>query len=147
MMKQTRFTILLLMLCFLSAAATAQTAMHGTTSKNAGASLSGTWLSVDNKEFLIMNDGFFSSVAQDSTGKWSEFHAGTYTLQNGHTAILKVSHSSFAYRIGYLHTIEYKLEGDKLTFNLYKKMIDPKAGDVTDRMPKGVQSQYNRAKQ
>ena len=94
-----------------------------------------------------MCDGFYSSIAQDSTGKWSETYAGTYTMDNANTITLKASHSSIAYRIGYLHTIEYNLEGDSLTFKLYKKLIDPKAGDMTLRMPKDIQTQYVRAKQ
>ena len=145
-MKKILFAVLAV-LCFSSTITVAQNTVSNTkTPKNENSSLSGAWQSVDNKEFLIMNDGFFSSVAQDSTGKWTEFHAGSYTVGNPNTATLKVTHSSFAYRIGYLHTIEYGLKEGNLTLKFYKKMIDPKAGDITDRMHKGLQMQYVRAK-
>src|SRR5690606_1474207 len=116
---------------------TAQTFNSTTTiAENGDDPISGAWLSVDNKDFIIMSDGFFSSVAQDSTGKWTETHVGSYILDNTNTITFKVNHSSFAYRIGYLHTIEYELNGDNLTIIWYKKMIDNKGNDLTARMPK-----------
>lgn len=108
--------------------------------------ISGSWYSVDNKEFLMMTDGFYSTVAQDSSGKWSTIHAGTYSIENGNSVTFKVNLSSFAYRVGYLHTIEYELNGENLTIKWYKKIIDPKAGDITMRLPKGQQTVFVRAK-
>jgi hypothetical protein len=122
--------------CFLSTTTVAQTVNSNTTSeKKAISSLSGAWYSVDNKEFLIMHDGFFSAIAKDSTGNWTEAYAGTYTVE-ANALTLNAVHSSITYRTGYL-----------LTFKLFKKMIDPKAGDVTSRMPQGMEIQYVRAKQ
>jgi hypothetical protein len=147
-MKRMSFNILVAIFCFLSTTTIAQTRTSTKISaKKSNSSLSGAWHSVDNKEFLIMSDGFFSSIAKDSTGNWTETYAGTYTIDNANTITLKATHSSFAYRIGYLHTIEYNLTGDNLTFKLYKKLIDPKAGDMTARMPKDQQTQYVRARQ
>ena len=147
-MKNIFFYMVVMSCCFLSTIAVAQTKNSTTTTeKKANSSLSGAWVSIDNKEFLIMNDGFFSSIAQDSTGKWTEAYAGTYTFDNANTITLKATYSSIAYRIGYLHTIDYKLNGDNLTFKLFKKLVDPKAGDVTSRMPQGIETQYTRAKQ
>jgi len=141
-MKKMRFTILLIALCLFSTAGSAQSE-----TKKTGSAVNGAWHSVDNKEFLIMSDGFFSSVAQDSSGNWTSVHAGTYTIDDDKTATMKATHSSFRYRIGYLHTVEYEVKGDEMIFKLYKKMIDPKAGDLTSRMPKGVEQKYVRAKQ
>lgn len=140
--------LLVVSFCFSSTITTAQTTnSNTTTAKSTSSSISGAWLSADNKEFLIMSDGFYSSVAQDSTGKWAATHVGTYTADNTNTATFKVTHSSFAYRVGYLHTVEYDLNGENLTIKWYKKMIDAKGGDITARMPKGEQTQYVRAKQ
>ena len=134
--------------CFLSTKTIAQTNnSKKVTTQKSNSSLSGAWYSDDNKEFLIMFDGFFSSLAQDSTGKWTEAYAGAYTIDNTNTITFKATHSSIDYRVGYLHTIEYNLNGDNLTFRLYKKLIDPNAGDVTARMPKDKQILYLRAKQ
>ena len=146
-MKNIFFYIVILSCCFLSTIAVAQTKNSNTpTEQNAKSSLSGAWFSSDSKEFLVMHDGFFSSIAQDSTGKWTEAYAGTYTFDDANTITLKATHSSIAYRIGYLHTIDYKLNGDNLTFKLFKKLVDPKAGDVTSRMPQGLETKYVRAK-
>ena len=146
-MKKMLLSLLVASFCFLSITTTAQTTSSNTTIvKNADIPFSGAWHSVDNKEFLLMSDGFYSSVAQDSTGKWTAIHAGTYTVDKANTATFKVTHSSFAYRIGYLHTVAYDLNGENLTIRWYQKMIDAKAADITDRMPKGQQTQYVRAK-
>jgi hypothetical protein len=146
-MKNIFFCIVVMSGCFLSTTTVAQTVNSNTTSeKKAISSLSGAWYSVDNKEFLIMHDGFFSAIAKDSTGNWTEAYAGTYTVE-ANALTLNAVHSSITYRTGYLHTVHYILNGDKLTFKLFKKMIDPKAGDVTSRMPQGMEIQYVRAKQ
>lgn len=92
-----------------------------------------------------MNDGFFSSVGQDSTGKWADTHAGSYTVDNSNMVTLKVLYSSFPDHIGALHTVEYEINGDNLTMKWFKKLVDAKAGDITAQMPKGQQTQYVRA--
>lgn len=147
-MKKILIFLLVVSFCFSSTTTTAQTTISKTTSsfKNTASLIDGAWRSVDNKEFTIMSDGFFSSVAQDSTGRWVETHVGTYTLDNVHTVTLKVTHSSFAYRIGSLHTIEYEIKGDNLIINWFKKLVGANGNDETAQMPKGLQTQYTRAK-
>ncbi len=109
-MKKGLLCFIVVSFSFLFTTTTAQTTnSHTTTARNVAAPISGAWLSVDNNDFIIISDGFFSSVAQDSTGKWAETHICTYTLDNANTITLKVINSSFAYRKGYLHTIEYGL--------------------------------------
>jgi hypothetical protein len=108
--------------------------------------ISGAWLSADHKDFMIMNDGFFSSVSQDSTGIWRDTHAGTYTIDNANTITLKVLYSSYPDHIGALNTIEYDIKGEALTMKWFKKLIDAKGVDITAQMPKDSQTQYIRAK-
>jgi hypothetical protein len=90
----------------------------------------------------MMNDGFFSSLRQDSTGKWRDTHAGTYTVDNANTVTFKVLYSSWPTRVGTLHTVEYDMIGEALTIKWFKKLIDAKEGDVTAQLPKGTQTQY-----
>ena len=148
-MKKMLLGLLVVSFCFSSTTTTAQTTTSKTTtsSKSTASPINGAWRSVDNKEFAIMSDGFFSSVAQDSTGKWAETHAGTYTVDNANTITLKVTHSSHAYRIGSLHTIEYDIKGENLTIKWFKKLVGANGVDETAQMPKGTQTQYVRAKQ
>jgi hypothetical protein len=114
--------------------------------KNASSSIYGAWQSVDHKRFMIMNDGFFSNVTEDSTGIWRDVHAGSYTIDNANTITLKILYSSFPSHVGRLHTVEYEMSGDTLTMKWYKKLIDAKDGDITAQMPTDKQTQYVRAK-
>ena len=93
-----------------------------------------------------MNNGYFTSIGQDSTGRWSSTHAGSYTVDGNNSLTLNVLYSSFPDRIGALHTIEYNVNGDNMTIKLFKKLIDAKQGDITAQMPKDVQTKYVRAK-
>ena len=108
--------------------------------------ISGAWVSMDGNEFTIMNDGFFSSISRDSTGKWSETHAGSYTLDNANTITFKVLYSSFPDHIGALNTTEYDISGHIITMKWFKKLIDAKGEDITSQVPQGTQTQYVRAK-
>lgn len=146
-MKKIVLYLLIVSFCFAFNKTAAQnTTSNSTSTKSTSSPIDGAWHSADNNEFLLMIDGFYSSVAQDSTGKWSEVYAGTYTVDNTNTVTYKVTHSSHAYRIGYLHTVEYNLNGESLTLKWYKKMIDANAVDITARMPKGEQTLYIKAK-
>jgi hypothetical protein len=148
-MKKILLSLLVVCFCFATFTTTAQTpaSQTNTSGKNNAAPLNGAWLSSDGKEFAIMNDGFFSSIEQDSTGKWVNTHAGTYTIDNANTITLKALYSSFPDHIGALHTVEYELKDESLTMKWFKKLVDPKQGDITAQMPKGRQTQFVRAKQ
>ncbi|MCU7547582.1 hypothetical protein OCK74_00585 [Chitinophagaceae bacterium LB-8] len=116
-------------------------------SQSSSPAFNGAWQSVDDKEFAIVNDGFFSSVAQDSTGIWRNTHAGTYTVEGNNSITFKVLYSSFPGRIGSLQTVDYELNGDTLIIKWFKKLVDAREGDITNRMPKGQQTKYVHAKQ
>jgi hypothetical protein len=96
----------------------------------------GAWRSVDNKGFSVMHDGYFNAVGQDSTGKWSDIHAGTYTVNSDNTITFKVLYSSYPDHIGALNTAEYTMKGDTVKMRHFKKLIDATGKDITDQMPK-----------
>ncbi len=133
----------------LSTTINAQTSVSQTKTfiKNADASpsVNGAWVSMDKKEFAIMNDGFFSSIGADSTGAWKDTHAGTYTVDNSNTITYKILYSSFPDHVGSLNTAEFELKGDVLTIKWFKKLVDAKGVDITAQMPKDLQTQYVRA--
>jgi hypothetical protein len=147
-MKKILFSLVVVILCFSAFTTTAQTSAPNVyyTGQYQKSPLAGAWQSADGKEFAMMNDGFFSAIGQDSTGKWASTHAGTYTIDNANTLTFKVLYSSFADHVGSLHTVEYDVKGDNLTIKWFKKLVDAKEGDITARMPKGEQTQYVRAK-
>jgi hypothetical protein len=124
--------------CFAFISANAQTAQEK--------SISGAWVSQDGKEFTMLNNGFFSSVSADSTGKWNETHAGTYTIDNANTITYKVVYSSFPDHIGALNTVEYSIKDGAITMKWFKKLIDAKGVDITAQVPKDTQTTYVRAK-
>jgi hypothetical protein len=95
---------------------------------------------------MMSDDGFFSSIGQDSTGRWASTHAGTYTLDNANTLTFKALYSSYPDHIGSVHTVEYEIKGENLTIKWFKKLLDANQGDITAQMPKGEQTQYVRAK-
>jgi hypothetical protein len=134
--------------CFSIASANAQTAASQTTksAKNSFSPVNGAWESTDHKGFAMMNDGFFSAIEQDSTGIWRDTHAGTYTMDNNNTMTLKILYSSFPSHVEVLHTVEYEVKGETLTMKWFKKLIDPKEGDITSKVPQGTQTQYTRMK-
>jgi hypothetical protein len=142
-------SLLLIVSFFLSITSTnAQTAVSKTKNfiTNADGSLTGAWVSTDHKQFAIMNDGFFSSIGQDSTGMWKDMHAGTYTIDNANTITYKVLYSSFPDHVGAFHTAEYEIKGETLTIKWFKKLIDATGTDITAQMPKGTQTQFVKAK-
>lgn len=147
-MKKLISLLLTFGFCFSIALTKAQTASSQTRSsaKTTLSSVNGAWKSVDNKEFSMLNDGFFSGIDQDSTGIWRDTHAGTYTIDNNNTMTLKVLYSSFPSHVGAVHTVEYDMKGETLTIKWFKKLIDAKDGDITSNMPKGTQTQYVRMK-
>jgi hypothetical protein len=145
-MKKIILGLVVAIVCFSSFTTTAQTTASPAYNKSQVSPLVGAWQSVDGKEFSIMNDGFFSAIGQDSTGRWAATHAGTYTIDNANTLTFKVLFSSFPDHIGALHTVEYAVKGDNLTIKWFKKLVDAKEGDITAQAPKDQQTQYVRAK-
>jgi hypothetical protein len=97
------------------------------------------------KEFVVLHDGFFSSVGLDSTNRWSNTHAGIYEL-SGNTFKASVRYSSHPERIASIQGMDYELKGDTRSVKWYKKLIDAQGKDVTAEMPKGALSKYVRAK-
>lgn len=104
--------------------------------QNAGAVFNGAWRTEDNKGFAVMHDGYFNSVAEDSTGKWNSVHAGTYTVNGDNTITFKVLYSSHPERVGSSNTAEYTLTGETVKMRHFKKLIDAQGKDITDQMPK-----------
>lgn len=149
-MKRIYFSLVVIF-CFSVFTTKAQTSASKVkyVSQNPKPSLIGAWQSTDGKEFAIIDeDGFFSSIGQDSTGRWASTHAGTYTFgaTNALTLTFNVLYSSYSGHIGSQHTVEYRTKGDTLTIKWFRKLVDAKQGDITAQMPKGQQTQYVRAK-
>lgn len=108
------------------------------TSQNASSFLEGAWNSTmgEQKAFSIMHDGYFNSVAQDSTGKWGDVHAGTYTVNGDNTITFNVQYSSYPDHVGSANTAEYTISGETVKLRHYKKLVDAQGKDWTDQMPK-----------
>ena len=106
--------------------------------KASPALFNGAWRGVDNKGFSVMHDGYFNAVGQDSTGKWNNVHAGTYTVDSDNTITFKVLYSSYPDHVGSLNTAEYTIKGDTVKVRHFKKLIDAQGRDLTDQMPKDV---------
>jgi hypothetical protein len=104
--------------------------------KSASDYFNGAWRSNDNKGFSVMHNGYFNTVGQDSTGKWNQVHAGTYTVNNDNTITFKVLYSSFPDHIGAANTAEYTMSGETVKMRHFKKLIDAQGKDMTDQMPK-----------
>ena len=132
------------LLLFVFAAGNAQTTASAKKSTATGASanslasFNGAWRSDDNKSFNVMHDGYFNVVSQDSTGKWQDVHAGTYTVDNSNTATFKILYSSYPDHVGSANTVEYNLNGNTMKVRHFKKLVDAQGKDVTDQMPKDV---------
>jgi hypothetical protein len=96
------------------------------------------------REFIMVFNGFFSSVGQDSTGKWVNTHAGTYEL-SGKTMKSTVRYSSHPERVGSIQWVDYDVKGDTLTIKWFKKLVTADGQDLTAQMPR-AESKYIRAK-
>src|SRR5688500_10954843 len=131
-MKKLVLLLTIALCCFTIFTTRAQTTATTNADKSTASALTGAWETPDQKEFVIMHDGFFSSIAQDSTGKWANTHAGTYIVDNANTMTLKVVHSSYPDHTGALHTVAYEIKGEMLTIKWFKKLVDAKNGDITD---------------
>jgi hypothetical protein len=116
--------------------------------QSASALLNGGWQSTtgEQKAFSVMHDGFFNSVAQDSSGKWGEVHAGTYTINGDSTITFNVHYSSIPDHVGFANTAEYTLSGEMLKLRHYKKLVDAQGKDWADQMPKDAWETMIKAK-
>ena len=114
--------------------------------KKGAAIFNGAWRTIDNKGFSVMHDGYFNSVGQDSTGKWNEVHAGTYTVDSDSTITFKVLYSSYPDHIGAANTAVYSITGDNVKMRHFKKLVDATGKDITDQMPKDAWETSTRLK-
>ncbi len=149
MSRQSLFVAVLLFFVFTEGNAQTNQSQKKTTSQKNGKNASffnGGWISNDNKGFSVMHDGYFNAVAQDSTGKWDDVHAGSYTVNNDNTITFKVLYSSYPDHVGSINTAEYTISGDKVRMRHFKNLIDPQGKDITDHMPKDVVETMTRAK-
>ena len=113
---------------------------------NKSASLNGAWQSADNKGFTIIHDGYFNALGQDSTGKWANVHAGTYTVNDNNTVTFKVLYSSFPDHIGSLNTAEYSIVGETMKIHHFKKLVNGEGKDITEQVPKDAKETMTRLK-
>jgi hypothetical protein len=140
---------------FLVNQAVAQTSKSKTGINADATALNGAWQRVyyyngktattgEPKEIVVVHDGFFSSVGQDSSGRWNNTHVGTFETDGN---IMKniLLYSSHPERVGSTNWVEYELKGDTLIMNWSKKLITAQGQDITAQMPKTV-SKFIRAK-
>jgi len=142
---RTKSFLLTAMLLFLFAAANAQG--HTKPPVNKAASFfNGAWQGSENKGFIVIHEGYFNAVGQDSTGKWAEVHAGTFTVNNDNTVTFKVLYSSYPDHIGSLNTAEYSINGETVKMRHFKKLVNAEGKDITDQMPKDAYETLTRMK-
>lgn len=97
------------------------------------------------KEFVVVHDGFFSSIGQDAEGRWTNTHGGSYELR-GKLMKNHLLYSSHTDRLGFTNWVEYELKGDTLTMKWnIKKMLTPQGQEITVQMPT-TESKFIRAK-
>lgn len=150
MSRQSLFLAVILFFFFTASNAQTNHSQKKTTSQkggqNATSFFNGAWISNDNKGFSVMHDGYFNSVSQDSTGKWDDVHAGSYTVNNDKTITFKVLYSSYPDHVGSLNTAEYTISGETVRMRHFKKLIDAQGKDITDQMPKNAFDTMTKAK-
>lgn len=128
-------------LLFTSNNTAAQTSKTPSSNHNAISVLNGAWQTSwdgtagipSGKEYMVLNDGFFNNISQDSTGAWRETHGGTYEI-TGNLYKQKILYSSHPARMGAIHWMEFRMDGDNLYLNYFKKLINPNGEDVTSQM-------------
>ncbi len=146
---------LLALLLFISLVNEAEAQSAKSKTGNNAKALNGAWQRVyyyngktttsgEPKEFAIVQDGFFSSIGQDSIGRWDNTHGGTYEI-SGNIMKNKLVYSSHINQMGSIIWVEYELKGDTLVMNWNKKLINASGQDITARMPK-AKSKFIRMK-
>jgi hypothetical protein len=147
-----KYAFLLLFLFFINGAE-AQSSKSKT--GNYSGALNGAWQRVyyynghkktseEPKEFALVYDGFFSSIGQDSTGRWNNTHGGIYEI-DGNIMKNKLLYTSHIDAMGSTNWVEYELKGDTLIMKWSKKVITASGQDITARMPK-AKSKFIRMK-
>ena len=97
------------------------------------------------KEYVVVHDGFFSSIGQDNDGRWTNTHGGSFEL-TGNLMKNHLIYSSHPDILGFTNWVEYELKEDTLTMKWnVKKMITPQGQEITVQMPSS-ESKYIRAK-
>lgn len=88
--------------------------------------------SIIKEQFKVFNDGYFSIVMFDSTGAFHGAGGGSYEV-NDNTYKETFKHYSDRKYDGYSDWQEWKMEGDTLIFEGFKKSIMPNGKDVTNK--------------
>jgi hypothetical protein len=97
------------------------------------------------KEFVVVYDGFFSSIGQDAEGRWINTHGGSFEL-NGNLMKNHLLYSSHPDILGFTNWVEYELKADTLIMKWnIKKMITAQGQEITIDRPSS-ESKYIRAK-
>jgi len=97
------------------------------------------------KEFVVVHDGFFSSIGQDGEGRWTNTHGGTFEI-NGNLMKNHLLYSSHPDILGFTNWVEYELKKDTLIMKWnIKKMLTPQGQEVIVQMPTS-ESKFIRAK-
>ena len=82
------------------------------------------------KQIKIYNDGFFSILTYDDSGKFEAAGAGTYEI-DGNTYKETFTYSSWPEGIGARVWFEWAMKGDTLVFSGFKKVVMADGKDVT----------------
>ena len=126
--------------------AAAQSSKRKSSSRAFASALDGAWQRVyhhngkttttgEPKEFVVVHDGFFSSIGQDAEGRWTNTHGGSFEL-NGNIMKNHLLYSSHTDRLGFTTWVEYELKADTLTLRFNsKKMLTPQGQEITVEMP------------
>ncbi|MEJ7643504.1 MAG: hypothetical protein WKF87_02850 [Chryseolinea sp.] len=136
--------------------ATAQTSKRKSSNSTSVPALNGAWQRVyhyngkttttgEPKEFVVVHDGFFSSIGQDAEGHWTNTHGGSFELSDNlmKNHLLYSSHPDI---LGFTNWAEYEVKSDTLTLKWnIKKMITPQGQEITVERPSS-ESKYIRAK-
>ena len=106
------------------------------TSKSSVTPLEGAWelVSPDGKitQFKMWHNGFFSLIMQDSSGKWSDAGAGSYSV-DGNTYKETFHYCSIPEFVGASNWQTYELKGDTLYFNGFNKVVYADGSDRTSQ--------------
>ena len=144
-MRTKTFLITAMLIC-LFAAANAQHTTPPAGNNKAATFFNGAWQGSENKSFVVIHEGYFNAVGQDSTGKWAAVHAGIITVNNDNTVTFKVLYSSYPDHIGSLNTAEYTVNGETVKMRHFKKLVTAEGKDITDQMPKDAWETLTRMK-
>ena len=119
------------------------------TSTSSVSPLEGAWelVSADGKitQFKIWHDRFFSLIMQDSSGKWSDAGAGSYSV-DGNTYKETFRYCSVPEFVGATNWQTYELKGDTLYFKGFDKVLYADGSDKTSQFSSKFYEKRVRAK-